>query len=71
MSSVSQIVHSVSQLILSSFRVSGRRVQILVAQKLSQSNQIVLVVFQKFVSHRVPKQMRMNLHADDGTVFVA
>jgi hypothetical protein len=38
---------------------------------LSQTNQIVLVVFQKFVSYRVSKQVGMNLHADDRSILVA
>jgi hypothetical protein len=69
-SSIRQIVNGISKLVVTSLRVSCGRVQILVAKNLSQPNQIVPIVFQIFVSHRVPKQMRVNLHADDRSELV-
>lgn len=41
------------------------------AEDLSQRNQIILIVGQELVGHRVPQQMRMQLEAANRTVFVA
>jgi hypothetical protein len=50
--------------------VSRRRVQVLVAQDLSQSYQIVVVVCQVLMGHRVSQQVREQVEAEDGTVLV-
>jgi hypothetical protein len=69
--SITQPVRRFPKLVLRSFCVSGRRVQIFVAEDLSQAHEIVLVVGQELVSHRVTQQMGMKLEAADCTVFVA
>ena len=69
--SVAQPIRRFSKLILCPLRVSGRCVQILVAENLGQTHEVILVVRQKLVGHCVPQQMRMELEAADRTVFVA
>jgi hypothetical protein len=70
-SSILQIANGIGKLFFRSFRVPSGRVQILVAKNLSQPNQIVSIVLQIFVSHRVSAKMGMNFYADDRSVLVA
>ena len=63
--SVAQPICCFTKLILSSLRVSGSRVQILVAEDLGQTHQIILVVCQELMGHRVTQQMRMDLESAD------
>jgi len=69
--SVVQPIRRFAKLILCLFRVATRRVQVLVAEDLGQAHEVVLVVRQELMSHRVPQQVRMELEAADRTVFVA
>jgi DNA modification methylase len=41
------------------------------AEQLRQANQIVAVVSQELMRHRVPEQVRVQLHTDEGGVFFA
>ena len=68
--SIVEVVRRLAKLLLRSLDVALRCVQILVSEDLSQTHQIV-VVGQELVSHRVSKQMRINLEATNGAVFVA
>jgi len=58
-SSITQPLRRLSQLLPIPLRVPARGLQILVPQDLSQRNQIVPVVSQELLRHRVPKNMRM------------
>ena len=40
-------------------------------EDLSQTDQVVPVVSQELMRHRVPKQVRMQLHAGDRRILVA
>ena len=61
--SIVEVVRRITELLLRSLRVSGRRVEVFMAENLSQTHQVILVVGQKLVRHRVPQEMRMNLEA--------
>jgi hypothetical protein len=41
------------------------------AEQLRQPYQVVAIVSQELMRHRVPEQVGMQLHADQGSVFVA
>ena len=69
--SVVQFLRSRCQIVLASLSVSGRRVQALVAENLRQSDQIVAGVFKVTVGHRMPKQVGMQLHTDQGRILAA
>ena len=43
----------------------------LMAENLRQPHEVIAVVFEKLVRHRVPQQVRMELDAGDGAVLVA
>src|ERR1700685_2140995 len=70
-SSVIQPVGGIGQLLAGAFRVPGGRVQVFVAEDLRQRHQVVVVVGQELVSHRVPQQMGVQLDADEGRILVA
>ena len=70
-SSIIHLLARLGQLALGPLRVAGRRVQVLMAEDLGEADQIVAVVVKELMSHRVPEQMRMQLHADEGRILVA
>ena len=69
--SITQPVRCFPKLVLRSLCVSGGSVEILVTEDLGQAHQIILVVCQELMGHRVPQQMRMQLEPADCTVLVA
>ena len=69
--SVVQILRGIAELLLRSLRVPRRRVQVFVPEDLSQTHEIILIIGQELVGHRVPQEMRMNLVPADRRVFVA
>ena len=54
-----------------SFRVPCSCIQIRMSEDLSQSDEVARVGFEITVSHGMPKQMRVELDADEGRVFAA
>jgi hypothetical protein len=62
--SIIQSLSSLSQLPVTPFRVPCRRIQILVTENLRQPHQIVPVIGEKLVCHRVPEKVGVELHAD-------
>ena len=55
--SILQPLARLPKLLFGSLRVPRGRIQILMAENLCQRNQVVVVVLQEFVGHRVPQQM--------------
>jgi hypothetical protein len=57
--SITQPLHPFRQLLRTSLRIAARGLQILVTKNLSQTHQIVPIVNQELLRHRVPKNMRV------------
>lgn len=67
--SIIELVGSVRNLLRRPFRVTCRRVEVLVTQDLGQPHKIVVVVGEVLMAERVAKQMRVQLDAGDRTVL--
>lgn len=69
--SVGQAFRSDGQLLLRLLAVAAGRVQALMAEQLRQTNQVVAVVGEVLMRHRMPEQVRMQVDADESRILLA
>ena len=69
--SIIQPLSRLSQLLRSPLRVSGRRVEILVAEDLSEADKIIASVGKILMRHCVSKKVRMQADSGDRRILVA
>lgn len=60
---ISKPFRRLPQLLRIPLRVPAGRIEIVVAQNLGERHEVVSIVGEKLVSHRVPEQVRMNANA--------
>src|ERR1019366_8650923 len=69
--SIVQSLGCVGQLLLGSLRVPGRRIEAFVSENLRQAHEIIAVVFEELMSHRMSQYMGMHLDPGECAVLVA
>ena len=61
--SIIHLLRRLAQLFARRLRVTGRRIQILVPENLSEPHKVIVRVGKKLVGHRVAEQVRMQVDA--------
>ena len=64
--SIIDLLGGIVQLLLIPLRVAGCRLNVLVAENLGQTDNVVPVVFEELLRKRVAEEMGMKPHADQG-----